>query len=68
VHLGTLAVVGLEGSLAHSCISKYQPLEPERCGMPEGGSQLVKNTGLKLSGQTIDTQPAIIHMLITGGW
>jgi len=66
VHLGALAVVRLEGSLAHSCISKYQLLEPERCGMPEGGSQLVKNTGLNPRGQTTAMQPTILHMLITG--
>lgn len=66
VHLRALAVVRLEGSLAHSCISKYQLLEPERCGMPEGGSQLVKNTGLNPRGQTTAVQPTILHMLITG--
>ena len=53
VHLGTLAYVRLESSLAHSCISKDQlQIEPERCGMPEGRSQLVKNTALMPSGQT----------------
>ena len=66
VNLRTLAVVRLERSLAHSCISKYQLLEPERCGMPEGGSQLVKNTGLNRPGQTVVVQPTILHMLITG--
>jgi hypothetical protein len=66
VNLRALAVVRLERSLAHSCISKNQLLEPERCGMPEGGSQLVKNTGLKLPGQTTASQPTILHMLITG--
>jgi hypothetical protein len=36
VHLGATTVVWLEGSLAHSCISKTQPRMPERSRWPDG--------------------------------
>jgi hypothetical protein len=36
VHFGATTVVWLEGSLAHSCISKTQPRMPERIRWPDG--------------------------------